>query len=404
VSDIVEKAKDHFGKLVEEQLARVERMKKEPDWIDYGSIKPIKIGICPGDGIGQHISQHAERVLKYLLKKEFKDGKVTFQYIDGLTIENRAEHNEAIPDDVLAAIKKCHVLLKGPTTTPQAGDPWPNIESANVAMRRELDLFANVRPVKIPAEGIDWIFFRENTEGAYVLGSRGLDVSNDLSIDFKVITEQGSERIIRMAFKYADKNNIDYLTVVTKANVIKATDGRFSQMAKKIGTEYPKIKQDEWYIDIMTAKLIDPLRRKQFRVMVMPNLYGDILTDEAAQMQGGVGTAGSANIGKKWAMFEAIHGTAPRMLKENRAQYADPCSMIRAAAMLVRHIGFGKRADKLEKALDICGQFEKKMLITGRDSGVTGNAYTNYIISWMDNPDLENKWSEEIEQRKKSLV
>ncbi|MCH7590089.1 isocitrate/isopropylmalate dehydrogenase family protein, partial [PVC group bacterium] len=270
-------------------------MKKEPDWIDYRSIKPIKIGICPGDGIGQYISQHAERVLKYILKKEFEDDKVTFHAIDGLTIENRAEHNKAIPDDVLEAIKKCHVLLKGPTTTPQAGDPWPNIESANVAMRRELDLFANVRPVKIPAEGIDWIFFRENTEGAYVLGSRGLDVSNDLSIDFKVITEQGSERIIRMAFEYADKNNINYLTVVTKANVVKKTDGRFSRTAKKIGTEYPKIKHDEWYIDIMTAKLIDPLRRKQFRVMVLPNLYGDILTDEAAQMQGGVGTAGSAN-------------------------------------------------------------------------------------------------------------
>ena len=154
----------------------------------------------------------------------------------------------------------------------------------------------------------------------------------------------------------------------------------------------------------MTAKLIDPLRRKQFRVMVMPNLYGDILTDEAAQMQGGVGTAGSANIGKRWATFEAIHGTAPRMLKENRAQYADPCSMIRASAMLVKHIGFGERAVKLEKALDICGQFEKKMLITGRDSGVTGDAYTDYVISWMDNPDLENTWSEEIEKRKKSLV
>ena len=202
----------------------------------------------------------------------------------------------------------------------------PNIESANVAMRRELDLFANVRPVKIPSEGIDWIFFRENTEGAYVLGSRGVDVTNDLSVDFKVITQQGSERIIRMAFEYAKNNNIKYVSAVTKANVVKTTDGRFSRTAKAIAKEYEKygIKQDEWYIDIMTAKLIDPARRKDFKVMVMPNLYGDILTDEAAQMQGGVGTAGSANIGKQWAMFEAIHGSAPRMVKEGRAKYADP--------------------------------------------------------------------------------
>jgi len=197
-----------------------------------------------------------------------------------------------------------------------------------------------------------------------------------------------------MAFEYADKNNIDKVTVVTKSNVVKTTDGRFSQVAFRVANEYPGIKLDEWYIDIMTAKLIDPVRRKEFKVIVLPNLYGDILTDEAAQMQGGVGTAGSANIGKKWAMFEAIHGSAPRMVQEGRAKFADPCSMIRASAMLLRHIGYKEQAEKIEMALEVCGQYEKKMVITGRDTGVTGEEYTNYVLSWVDNPELKARWQE----------
>lgn len=389
---LVDQAKEYFGKIVEEQLARVEEMKKGGAPTDFSKLKPIKIGVCFGDGIGEVISKHAETVLKHMLKSEVASDKVEFKDIAGLTIENRAKHKKAIPDDVLAELKSCHVILKGPTTTPQAGDKWPNIESANVAMRRYLDLFANVRPVRIPSEGIDWCFFRENTEGAYVLGSRGINVSDDISFDFKVITEQGAERIVRMAFEYAKKNNIDKVTVITKSNVVKTTDGRFSRVFFRIAKEYPGIKTDEWYIDIMTAKLIDPARRKEFKVMVMPNLYGDILTDEAAQLQGGVGTAGSANIGNKWSMFEAIHGSAPRMVNEGRAQYADPCSMVRAAAMLLRHIGYPDRATKVEMALEICGQFEKKMKITGRDTGVTGEEYVNYLLSWIDNPKLKERW------------
>jgi len=321
---------------------------------------------------------------------------VEFRDIAGLTIENRAKHKKAIPEDVLVELKACHVILKGPTTTPQAGDQWPNIESANVAMRRYLDLFANVRPVRVPNQQIDWCFFRENTEGAYVLGSKGFDVSEDLSVDFKVITEQGAERIVRMAFEYAKKNNINRVTVVTKSNVVKTTDGRFSKVAFRIASEYPDIKLDEWYIDIMTAKLIDPARRSDFKVMVLPNLYGDILTDEAAQLQGGVGTAGSANIGKKWAMFEAIHGSAPRMVAEGRAKYADPCSMVRASAMLLRHIGYLEAAERVEMALEVCGQYEKKLVMTGRDSGATGEEYIEYLLSWIDNPGLKNKWQQAV--------
>jgi len=391
-NSVIEKAADHFRQLVKEQLERVETMKKAKDWIDYKTLKPIIIGVIGGDGIGPFIAKESRRILEFLLKDEEKTGKIEFRDIEGLTIENRAEHGKAIPDDVLEEIKKCHVTLKGPTTTPRKGDPWPNVESANVAMRKQLDLFANVRPVRVPKDGIDWMFFRENTEGAYVLGSKGIAVTDDLTFDFKVITAQGAERIIRMAFEYARKNKINRVTLVTKANVVKTTDGKFLEVGYKIAKEYPEVECDDWYIDIMTAKLVDPKRRTQFRVMALPNLYGDILTDEAAEFQGGVGTAGSANIGKQYAMFEAIHGSAPRMVKEGRAQYADPCSMIRAAALLLNHIGFLEKGKKLEMALDICQQYEKKLVITGRSDGATSKDFGNYLMETIESPDLEEKW------------
>lgn len=388
----LEHAQKHFIGLVKQQLQRVESMKQEADWIDYGSLRPIIIGVCGGDGIGPFIAREAQRILEFLLEEEKNSGKVEFRVIEGLTIERRAEVGKAIPDDVLEELKKCHVILKGPTTTPRKGDPWPNVESANVAMRKELELFANVRPVKVPQEGIDWMFFRENTEGSYALGSSGINISDDLAIDFTVTTKQGSERLIRLAFEYAKKNNINKVTLITKANVVKTTDGKFLDIGYRIAKEYPEIEVDDWYIDIMTAKLVDPKRRKQFRVMALPNLYGDILTDEAAEFQGGVGTAGSANIGKRYAMFEAIHGSAPRMVKEGRADYADPASMIRAAAMLLRHIGYEDRATSLEMALDICGQYEKKLVVTGRPTGASGQEYADYIMETLQAPDLKSKW------------
>ena len=391
-TESIQKAKEHFGQILTEQIARVDKMKAGQDWIDYTNLKPIIIGIVGGDGIGPYICKHAHHVLEFLLKKEEQEKKIEFRVIEGLTIENRAKAMKAIPDEVLDEIKKCHVLLKGPTTTPKKGDPWPNIESANVFMRRALDLFANVRPVKVPELGIDWMFFRENTEGAYVLGSQGVNVTDDLAIDFKVITSPGAERIIRLAFEYAQKNEINKVTVVTKANVVKTTDGKFLNMAEKIAKEYPNVQWDDWFIDIMTAKLIDPARRTQFRVIVLPNLYGDICTDEAAQIQGGVGTAGSANIGKRYAMFEAIHGSAPRMVDEGRAEYADPSSIIKGAAMLLNHIGYPDKSKKLEMALEICSQYEKKLVITGRSDGATGERFAKYIMDTIQDPDLERKW------------
>ena len=388
----IEAAKEHFGKLLEEQLERVELMKQAEDWLDYAKVKPIVIGIVGGDGIGPFITKEAQRVLEFLLKKEVATGKVQLKVIKGLTIENRAKVMKTIPDDVLAEIKTCHVLLKGPTYTPKKGDKWPNIESANVAMRRILDLFANVRPVKVPEEGIDWIFFRENTEGAYVLGGKGVNITKDLAVDFKVTTTQGSERIAEMAFDYAKKNNINKVTVVTKANVVKTTDGKFLSVAEQVAKRYPSVEWDDWFVDIMTAKLVDPKRRTQFKVVLLPNLYGDIITDEAAEFQGGVGTAGSANIGKRYAMFEAIHGSAPRMVEEGRAEYADPASILRATVMLLKHIGFLAEAKKLEMALDVCGQYEKKVSTTGRSDGATGAEFADYLMRTIQDPALESKW------------
>lgn len=380
----IEAAKEKFGKLLEKQLNRVETMKGQGDFIDYNSLDKIKIGVCGGDGIGPAITAQAQRVLEYLLKKEVEAGKVEFKTIDGLTIERRAQEMAAIPAEVLTELKECHVILKGPTTTPRKGDEWPNVESANVAMRKELDLFANVRPVRIPEQGIDWTFYRENTEGGYAAGKEGIQVTEDLGIDFTIATTQGCERIIKAAFEFAKNNGKTRVTAITKANIIKTTDGKFLDIFYRIAKDYPDISADDWYIDIMTAKLIDENRRREFQVMVLPNLYGDIITDEAAEFQGGVGTAGSANIGKKYAMFEAIHGSAPRMVKEGRDQYADPCSVIRAGAMMLAHIGYTTEADKLYKALDICTITEKKLTLTGRADGATSAEFADYLMETIE--------------------
>ena len=396
-TDAINAAKEHFGTILEQQLERVERLKNEPDWVDYSTISPIIIGMLGGDGIGPMISDETQKILEILMRAEVDAGKIDFRVIDGLTIENRAEKMQSIPDDVMEEIKKCHVTLKGPTHTPERGDGWPNLESANVGIRKELDLFANVRPVRIPAEGIDWAFFRENTEDLYAVGSQGVNVTEDLAIDFRVITSQGSRRIIDAAFAHARRTGRSRVTIVTKANIIKTTDGKFLDIAREVAENYPDIEWDSWYIDIMAAKLLDTKRRNEFEVLALPNLYGDILTDEAAELQGGVGTAGSANIGKRYAMFEAIHGSAPRMVSEGRAQYADPSSLLRAGAMMLEHIGFEEMGSKLHKAIDICGQYERKIVTTGRDTGATGEEFGQYIMDTVNDPRVEERWQEYVD-------
>ena len=179
---------------------------------------------------------------------------------------------------------------------------------------------------------------------------------------------------------YARRNHKDRVSIITKANIIKTTDGKFLRLCEEIAKEYPEIRTTEWFIDIMTAKLVDEKRRTDFKVFILPNLYGDIITDEAAEFQGGVGTAGSANIGKRYAMFEAIHGSAPRMIAEGRGKYADPCSMLRASVLMLSHIGYADEAARLERALDFCMFEDKKYVITGRDTGATCEEFGNYVM------------------------
>ena len=281
----INQACEAFRVLLEEQQARIANMNTEKT--DFSTKKCVTIGVVDGDGIGPIITRQAARVLKALLADEIKNGSIVVKEIEGLTIENRLEKNCSVPEDVLGEIKSCDVLLKGPTTTPKGG----TMESANVTLRRELDLYANVRPVAIPEKNIDWIFYRENTEGEYVLGSSGIEVPDKLAFDFKVTTNAGTQRIARAAYEYAKANGKTNVSIVTKANIMKKTDGKFSAICHEVAKDYPEITTEEWYIDIMSANLVNEDIRHKFQVFVLPNLYGDIITDEAAQLQGGVGTA-----------------------------------------------------------------------------------------------------------------
>lgn len=362
-------AVDSFRVLLNEQLDRIEHMSAEK--VDFTKKEVVTIGLIDGDGIGPFIMHQARRVLEKLLEQDIAAGKVVLKNIQGLTIENRLALNKSVPEEVLSEIKTCDVLLKGPTTTPMGG----KMESANVTLRRELDLYANTRPVTIPEEGIDWMFFRENTEGEYVLGSRGVELPG-MAVDFKVTTDAGTRRIARAAFDYARQNGKTRVSIVTKANIMKKTDGKFTAIAHEVAAEYPEITVDDWYIDIMTANLVNKSIRSQFQVVLLPNLYGDIITDEAAQIQGGVGTAGSANIGDRFAMFEAIHGSAPRLLELGLGDYANPQSILKAEAMLLRHICHPQAAELLENALASC-----PVIVTGDREGATCEAYADALMA-----------------------
>ena len=377
----IKAAQEKLAELIRSDFARIERMKADQEVTDFSKLETITIGVMPGDGIGPIIMEQALRVLNDLLAPEIASGKVKIRIIEGMTFERRVELGESLPADVLAACKECNVLIKGPFTTPRAGDPWPNLVSANSLLRRNLELFAAVRPIKIPEKNIDWCFFRENIEGEYIWGNKGIQVNDDLAIDFKVQTKQGSERIARAAFEYARKNGKHNVTAITKANIVKLADGNFLKAVHHIGeTEYPDIEVQERLVDAMTAKMADPEFTKGCEVFVLPNLYGDIVTDAAAEMQGGLGSASSSNIGNKYALFEAIHGTAPYLMSHGRGNYANPCSIIRAAGQLMAHIGYGDRNEKLEKALDICCNTEKRLVVTTDTDGATAAEFTDYLL------------------------
>lgn len=379
----ISQAQGEFGELIQSEFERIERMKQDTEVKDFSKLDKIVVGILPGDGIGPIIMEQAVRVIKALIPDEIASGKVELRHIEGMTIENRAAKLQSLPDDVFEEIKKCDVIIKGPMVTPRAGEPWPNLVSANSLLRRGLELFAAVRPIRIPDKGIDWTFFRENIEGEYIWGNKGIQVDEDLAVDFKVQTKQGSERIARAAFEFARKNGKKNVTIVTKANIVKLADGNFIKAVRKVGEEYPEIEIQERLVDAMCAKMLDPEFNKGIEVVVLPNLYGDIVTDIAAEHQGGLGTASSSNIGNKYAMFEAIHGTAPYLMSHGRGEYADPSSLIRAAGMMLAHIGYADKKVLLEKALDVCTT-EKKVVLTTFTEDASAKEYTDYIIETIE--------------------
>ncbi len=364
-----------FETLIKEQQHRLRSLSQEPP-VNFELIHPILIGTAEGDGIGPFIMEKTKQVLCLLLEEELTMGTIQLRSIEGLTLKNRLEKGHTLPIQVLNQIKKCHVLLKGPTTTPDNQGLELNMESANVSLRRELDLYANVRPVSIPKKNIHWVFYRENTEGEYVLGSKGLDFE-DMALDFKITTDAGTRRIAKAAFEYAKANGNQKVSIVTKANIMKKTDGKFLEICYQVAKEYPQVPVDDWYVDIMAANLINPDMQSSFQVILAPNLYGDILTDEAAQLQGGVGTAGSANIGSRYAMFEAIHGSAPRMLEMGIEAYANPASLMKAAEMMLRHIHQIKKAEMLKEALEKADSVHQ---MYGNEKGDTGTAYTETVL------------------------
>ena len=376
----IKTAQEKFGALIENESARIERMKASQEVTDFSNKEKIVVGILPGDGVGPILMKQALRVLNELAGDEIQSGKIEIREIEGMTIENRVAKLESLPKEIIPEIKACDVLVKGPMVTPRAGDGLPNLVSANSLLRRELELFAAVRPIKIPDKNIDWTFFRENIEGEYIWGDKGIQVDEDLAVDFKVQTKQGSERIAKAAFEFARKNGKKNVTIVTKANIVKLVDGNFIKAVRKVGEEYPEIEIQERLVDAMCAKMLDSEFNRGMEVVVLPNLYGDIVTDVAAEHSGGLGSACSSNIGNKYALFEAIHGTAPYLMSHGRGDYANPCSLIRAIGQMLIHIGYAERNELLDKALEICTVIEKKLVVTTETKDASAAEFTDYLI------------------------
>ena len=376
----VKAAQEKFAALINEDYQRIDRMKQEEKPLDFSKLDKIIVGIMPGDGIGPLLMPLALDVMNELVGEEIASGKIEIRPIEGMTIENRVAKMNSLPEECLEEIKKCHVLLKGPMTTPRAGEGLPNLVSANSLLRRSLDLFAAVRPINIKSHNIEWTFFRENIEGEYIWGNKGIQVDEDLAVDFKVQTKQGSERIARAAFEFARKNGKHNVTIVTKANIVKLADGNFIEAVRRVGKEYPEIEIQERLVDAMCAKMLDPDFNQGIEVIVLPNLYGDIVTDVAAEHQGGLGTASSSNIGNRYALFEAIHGTAPFLFSIGKEHYANPGSLIRAMGQMLIHISYADRNKVLEEALDICTTGETAMEVGIKEGMHTAEEFTEYLI------------------------
>lgn len=298
-----------------------------------------KIVILPGDGIGPEIMAQTLRILKAV--------DCPFEYIEkdaGMTALEK--HGSLLPEDTLQAIAEYGIALKGPITTPVGG----GFKSINVTLRQKFDLYSNVRPVQnLPGvatrfENIDMVIVRENTEDLYAGIENQVDADTAESI--KRITRKGSTRIARYAFEYARKNGRKKVAAVHKANIMKLSDGLFLRCCQEVAKEYPEIEFRDVIVDNCCMQLV--VKPEQFDVIVTENLYGDILSDLCAGLVGGLGVVPGANIGERAAIFEPVHGSAPDIAGQGKA---NPTALIQSAVLMLRHLGEQEKADRIMKAL-----------------------------------------------------
>ncbi|ADQ41272.1 Isocitrate dehydrogenase (NAD(+)) [Caldicellulosiruptor acetigenus I77R1B] len=298
-----------------------------------------RITLIPGDGIGPEVTEAARRVL------DASGVKIEWEVVEAGE-KVMGQYGTPLPDHVLESVKRNKVALKGPITTPVG----TGFRSVNVALRQALNLYANVRPVKsyegVPSRytNVDLIIVRENTEDLYA----GIEymAGDDAAVGVKIITRKASERIVRYAFELARREKRRKVTAVHKANIQKLTDGLFLECARKVAQDYPDIEFEDMIVDAMSMKLVQS--PENYDVLVMPNMYGDILSDLAAGLVGGLGLAPGANIGEDGAVFEPIHGSAPKRAGQN---LANPTATILSGVMMLRYLGELEAADRVEKAV-----------------------------------------------------
>lgn len=301
---------------------------------------PHRVTLIPGDGIGPEISQATRRVLEatgIVFEWEVQEA--------GESVMSR--YGTPLPDHVLESIRRNRVALKGPITTPVG----KGFRSVNVALRQALDLYANLRPcrslpgVKTPFPDVDLVVVRENTEDLYA----GVEhmVGEDAAESIKIITRKASQRIARFAFQYAIRNCRRKVTAVHKANIMKLSDGLFLESCRQVAAEFPQIEFDDRIVDNMCMQLVQ--KPGLYDVLLTPNLYGDIISDLCAGLIGGLGVAAGANLGDSSAVFEAVHGSAPKYAGQN---LANPTALILSGVLMLEHLGEVQAAGRVKKALE----------------------------------------------------
>ena len=329
-----------------------------------------KITLIPGDGIGSEITGAVVRII------EASGVEIEWEsFIAGA--EALSRYGDPLPEPVLESIKRNRVALKGPLTTPVG----TGFTSVNVRLRKTLDLYANLRPVRnlpglvTPFGDLDMVVVRENTEDLY----SGIEhvVVPGVVESLKIITEKASTRIARFAFDYARRENRKKVTAIHKANIMKLSDGLFLDCFRKVAAEYPEIAADEKIVDNACMQLV--MRPQQFDVMLLENLYGDIISDLAAGLVGGLGVVPGANIGELGAVFEAVHGSAPDIAGKN---IANPTALLQTAIMMLRHLGERAAADLIERAM-IHTLANKQVRTRDLGGAASTTEYTEAIVASM---------------------